>query len=174
MAKKMPEMEDYKYGFRDEHKSIFQSGKGLTREIVEEISRIKNEPEWMLEFRLKSLSNSSKCQCHVGAATWMTWISMISNTMFSHPRSKVKHGKKFLQKLKKHSISLVSLKRSKSSLLVYLHSMNLRLFITACRKSLKIKVLSSQIRIQHFVNTRSCSDNISERSFLQQITNSRH
>ena len=34
MAKQMPEMEDYKYGFRDEHKSIFQSGKGLTREIV--------------------------------------------------------------------------------------------------------------------------------------------
>ena len=24
MAKQMPEMEDYKYGFRDEHKSIFQ------------------------------------------------------------------------------------------------------------------------------------------------------
>ena len=34
MAKQMPEMEDYKYGFRDEHKSIFQSGKGLTPEIV--------------------------------------------------------------------------------------------------------------------------------------------
>ena len=60
MAKQMPEMEDYKYGFRDEHKSIFQSGKGLTREIVEEISRIKDEPEWMLEFRLKSLEQFFK------------------------------------------------------------------------------------------------------------------
>ena len=29
MAKKMPEMEDYKYGFRDEHESIFQIGKRL-------------------------------------------------------------------------------------------------------------------------------------------------
>jgi Fe-S cluster assembly protein SufB len=55
MAKQMPEMEAYKYGFRDEHKSIFQSGKGLTREIVEEISRMKDEPKWMLDFRLKSL-----------------------------------------------------------------------------------------------------------------------
>ncbi|TCZ76133.1 Fe-S cluster assembly protein SufB [Paenibacillus albiflavus] len=55
MAKKMPEMEDYKYGFRDEHKSIFQSGKGLTREIVAEISKMKGEPDWMLDFRLKSL-----------------------------------------------------------------------------------------------------------------------
>ena len=55
MAKQMPEMEDYKYGFRDEHKSIFQSGKGLTPEIVTEISRMKGEPEWMLDFRMKSL-----------------------------------------------------------------------------------------------------------------------
>jgi len=55
MAKTMPEMEDYKYGFRDEHKSIFQSGKGLTREIVAEISKMKGEPDWMLDFRLKSL-----------------------------------------------------------------------------------------------------------------------
>ena len=31
MAKKMPELEEYKYGFRDEHKAIFQSGKGLDR-----------------------------------------------------------------------------------------------------------------------------------------------
>jgi Fe-S cluster assembly protein SufB len=55
MAKQMPDLEDYKYGFRDEHKSIFQSGKGLTREIVAEISSMKGEPEWMLNFRLKSL-----------------------------------------------------------------------------------------------------------------------
>jgi len=54
MARKMPEMEDYKYGFRDEHKSIFQSGKGINKEIVMEISRMKDEPQWMLDFRLKS------------------------------------------------------------------------------------------------------------------------
>jgi len=55
MAKSMPDLGEYKYGFRDEHKSIFQSGKGLTEEIVRTISTMKNEPEWMLEFRLKSL-----------------------------------------------------------------------------------------------------------------------
>ncbi|MCS7463655.1 Fe-S cluster assembly protein SufB [Paenibacillus doosanensis] len=60
MAKKMPEMEDYKYGFRDEHKAVFQTGKGLTREIVAEISRMKGEPEWMLDFRLKSLEQFEK------------------------------------------------------------------------------------------------------------------
>ncbi|MFE5318770.1 Fe-S cluster assembly protein SufB [Paenibacillus sp. NPDC056579] len=60
MAKKMPEMEDYKYGFRDEHKAVFQTGKGLTREIVAEISKMKGEPEWMLDFRLKSLEQFEK------------------------------------------------------------------------------------------------------------------
>ena len=33
----------------------FRSKRGLTREIVEEISKIKDEPQWMLDFRLKSL-----------------------------------------------------------------------------------------------------------------------
>jgi len=55
MAKKMPELEEYKYGFRDEHKAVYKTGKGLSREVVTEISRMKGEPEWMLEFRLKAL-----------------------------------------------------------------------------------------------------------------------
>lgn len=55
MAKQMPEISEYQYGFRDEHQAVFQTGKGLTEEIVREISRMKEEPEWMLEFRLKSL-----------------------------------------------------------------------------------------------------------------------
>ncbi len=46
---------DYKYGFSDEEDYIFKSGRGLTREIVETISRRKNEPQWMLDFRLRSL-----------------------------------------------------------------------------------------------------------------------
>jgi Fe-S cluster assembly protein SufB len=62
MAKQMPDLEDYKYGFRDEHKSIFQSGKGLTEEIVRTISEMKGEPEWMLKFRLKSLEQFRKME----------------------------------------------------------------------------------------------------------------
>ncbi|MBI3928609.1 MAG: Fe-S cluster assembly protein SufB [Armatimonadetes bacterium] len=49
---------DYKYGFHDDEKSyIFKSEKGLTREIVEELSRRKNEPAWMLENRLQALEH---------------------------------------------------------------------------------------------------------------------
>lgn len=46
--------DDYKYGFRDEDTSIFNTGKGLTEETVRTISAIKEEPEWVLDFRLKA------------------------------------------------------------------------------------------------------------------------
>ncbi|GLC89750.1 Fe-S cluster assembly protein SufB [Lysinibacillus piscis] len=55
MAKKMPDIGDYKYGFHDKDVSIFRSKRGLTEEIVREISNMKQEPAWMLEYRLKAL-----------------------------------------------------------------------------------------------------------------------
>jgi len=45
---------DYSFGFSMPEVSTHKSGRGLTKETVEEISRIKNEPEWMRAFRLKS------------------------------------------------------------------------------------------------------------------------
>ena len=45
---------EYKYGFTTDAKTILTSGKGLNRDVVEFISKAKNEPDWMLEFRLKS------------------------------------------------------------------------------------------------------------------------
>lgn len=46
---------DYKYGFHDKEDYVYKSNKGLTREIVETISKQKNEPQWMLDIRLKAL-----------------------------------------------------------------------------------------------------------------------
>ncbi len=45
------------YDFRDEEseENFYRMEEGLTPEIVREISRAKHDPEWMLEFRLKSL-----------------------------------------------------------------------------------------------------------------------
>jgi len=49
-------IEEYRHGFHDsEDKYVFKSAKGLTREIVERISDMKDEPAWMREFRLKAL-----------------------------------------------------------------------------------------------------------------------
>jgi Fe-S cluster assembly protein SufB len=45
---------EYTPGFHDDHKSVFVSGKGLSRETVETISRMKGEPAWMTERRLKA------------------------------------------------------------------------------------------------------------------------
>lgn len=45
---------DYKYGFHDPEEYTFKSDRGLTQKIVESISSIKEEPDWMREFRLKS------------------------------------------------------------------------------------------------------------------------
>ncbi|MGE3820454.1 MAG: Fe-S cluster assembly protein SufB, partial [Isosphaeraceae bacterium] len=48
--------DEYKYGFRDSDSNYsFKAGKGLTREVVEQISEMKNEPGWMRDVRLKAL-----------------------------------------------------------------------------------------------------------------------
>jgi Fe-S cluster assembly protein SufB len=48
--------QDYtqKYGFHDDIQPVFQTERGLTRRVVEEISHQKNEPQWMREFRLQA------------------------------------------------------------------------------------------------------------------------
>ncbi len=46
---------EYKYGFVDEVKPVWKAEKGLSRRVVEAISYHKDEPAWMLEFRLKAL-----------------------------------------------------------------------------------------------------------------------
>ena len=48
---------DYKYGFKTEAKNVLTSGKGLNEDVIRFISKAKNEPEWMLEFRLKAYEN---------------------------------------------------------------------------------------------------------------------
>jgi Fe-S cluster assembly protein SufB len=49
-----PGATDYRYGFHDVEDYKFKSGRGLTREMVEQISEMKNEPAWMRDFRLKA------------------------------------------------------------------------------------------------------------------------
>ncbi|MCS7058983.1 MAG: Fe-S cluster assembly protein SufB [Meiothermus sp.] len=46
---------EYKYGFVDEVQPVWKAEKGLSRRVVEAISYHKEEPAWMLQFRLKAL-----------------------------------------------------------------------------------------------------------------------
>ena len=59
-AKLLDEISDYQYGFSDPETFVFRARKGLDREIVSQISRMKGEPQWMLEFRLKAYDHFSK------------------------------------------------------------------------------------------------------------------
>ena len=46
-----------KFGFHDDELAFFKSNKGLTEDVVNMISDMKDEPQWMREFRLKSLGS---------------------------------------------------------------------------------------------------------------------
>ncbi len=72
-TKILDEIGDYKYGFHDRDDNyVFKSERGLSRSVVENISRMKNEPQWMLDFRLKALE-------HYLARPMPNWGPDISN-----------------------------------------------------------------------------------------------
>ncbi len=54
--------DEYKYGFKDKDTSIYNTGKGLTRDTVIAISKIKQEPQWVLDFRLKAFEAFEKME----------------------------------------------------------------------------------------------------------------
>ena len=51
---------DYAFGFHDDIAPLYSTGKGLTEAVVREISAIKKEPQWMLDYRLRSLELFNK------------------------------------------------------------------------------------------------------------------
>ena len=66
--------DQYKYGFKDEDTSIFNTGKGLNRDTVITISKIKEEPDWVLDFRLKAYEAFEKMEM----PTWGPDLSEIN------------------------------------------------------------------------------------------------
>jgi Fe-S cluster assembly protein SufB len=46
---------DYQFGFHDPDQSVFRAKKGLNRDIVAQISEMKDEPKWMRDIRLHAL-----------------------------------------------------------------------------------------------------------------------
>ena len=58
MEKKKTFVEDIErtlYDIKNEDRPIYRTQQGLTEDIIRDISRQKNDPDWMLDFRLKSL-----------------------------------------------------------------------------------------------------------------------
>ena len=51
---------DYKYGFKTDVENVFDTGRGISEDVVRLISKMKNEPEWMLDIRLKAYHEFAK------------------------------------------------------------------------------------------------------------------
>jgi Fe-S cluster assembly protein SufB len=45
---------EYKYGFHDTEAAFYKSERGLNAKVVETISKMKGEPQWMTDFRLRA------------------------------------------------------------------------------------------------------------------------
>ena len=66
----------------------FKMQKGLNREIVTEISKMKNEPEWMLKIRLDALEMYNKLEL----PTWgpdLSDLKMDEIATYVRPKSKL-------------------------------------------------------------------------------------
>lgn len=63
------------YDFKHKEDYFFRSGKGFTKRVVEQISYHKNEPEWMLKFRLNAFEIAEK-------KGWPKWGPDISDLNF--------------------------------------------------------------------------------------------
>lgn len=79
------------YDIKDVDEASYRVNKGLTEEIIREISKEKNEPEWLLEFRLKSLDiyNSKP------VPTWgpdLSELDMENIVTYVRPKSNLSHS----------------------------------------------------------------------------------
>jgi Fe-S cluster assembly protein SufB len=80
----------YKYGFSDPEDYHFKSRKGLDVEMVTQISDMKGEPEWMKDFRLKSLEYFEKRE----TPTWGGDLSDLDyNDIYYYVRASEAAGK---------------------------------------------------------------------------------
>jgi Fe-S cluster assembly protein SufB len=52
--KAQPDIGDYKYGFSDDIKPVYKSQRGLSEKVIHHLSDIKNEPDWMRQYRLEA------------------------------------------------------------------------------------------------------------------------
>lgn len=66
---------DYKFGFKTEVENVYDTGLGINEEIVRKISAYKNEPEWMLNIRLKAYESFAKMN-------WPTFGPDLSSVKF--------------------------------------------------------------------------------------------
>lgn len=80
--------DEYQYGFKTETKNAFDTGKGLSEDVVRQISAIKNEPEWMLNFRLKAYQKYVEMDLPTWGADDLSAIDFDEITYYVKPGGK--------------------------------------------------------------------------------------
>ncbi len=76
------------YDIKNKDEYEFKIEKGLTEEIIKEISKQKNEPDWMRDFRLKALEVYNKLEL----PTWgpdISELNMNDIATYVKPKSKL-------------------------------------------------------------------------------------
>ncbi|MDX1568341.1 MAG: Fe-S cluster assembly protein SufB, partial [Longimicrobiales bacterium] len=86
-------LDEYKYDFVDKVEPVFRTRPGLDEEIVRQISEQKDEPEWMLEFRLKGLEIYNRKPM----PTWGADLSRLEETLkeiyfYVRPQDRMEHS----------------------------------------------------------------------------------
>ena len=89
--KNIEEIDRGVYDIKNKDDYDFKIQKGITREIIEEISKQKNEPEWMKEIRLKSLEIYNQLEL----PTWgpnLSELNMEEIATYVRPKSKLNNN----------------------------------------------------------------------------------
>ncbi|RJX24295.1 MAG: Fe-S cluster assembly protein SufB [Acholeplasma sp.] len=71
---------EYQFGWHTDSKTIFSTGKGINEDVIRTISSHKNEPDWMLDFRLKSYQKFIELK----NPTWGPDLSFINFDEFTY------------------------------------------------------------------------------------------
>ena len=78
------------YDIKNKDNYEFKMQKGLNKEIVEEISKKKNEPEWMRDIRLKALETYNQLEL----PTWgpdLSELKMDEIATYVKPKTNLRH-----------------------------------------------------------------------------------
>lgn len=79
------------YDIKNKDNYDFKIKKGLTEDIIKEISKQKNDPEWMKNFRLKALETYNKLEL----PTWgpdLSELDMNDIATYVKPKSKLNNS----------------------------------------------------------------------------------
>ena len=89
MKTKIDDVDRGVYDIKNKDNYDFKIKKGLTREIIEEISKQKNDPDWMRDFRLKALEVYEKLEL----PTWgpdLSSLDMSEIATYVRPKTNMK------------------------------------------------------------------------------------